>query len=148
MSGVKLNKLTFSWPIRVYYEDTDAGGIVYYANYLKFLERARTEWLRSLGIEQDTWLAHRLGFVVRQVQMDLLAPARFNDELIVTVVVEKLGRASVVFSQQVLSGQPGNETIFCQAQIKAACVNLGQAGEAVRAVPMPAEIFEVLKRAN
>lgn len=148
MSGVKLNKLTFSWPIRVYYEDTDAGGIVYYANYLKFLERARTEWLRSLGIEQDTWLAHRLGFVVRQVQMDLLAPARFNDELIATVVVEKLGRASVVFSQQVLSGKPGNETIFCQAQIKAACVNLGQAGEAVKAVPMPAEIFEVLKRAN
>ncbi|MBR9907137.1 MAG: tol-pal system-associated acyl-CoA thioesterase [Gammaproteobacteria bacterium] len=148
MSGVKLNKLTFSWPIRVYYEDTDAGGIVYYANYLKFLERARTEWLRSLGIEQDTWLAHRLGFVVRQVQMDLLAPARFNDELMVTVVVEKLGRASVVFSQQVLSGKPGNETIFCQAQIKAACVNLGQAGDAVKAVPMPAEIFEVLKRAN
>jgi len=148
MSGVKLNKLTFSWPIRVYYEDTDAGGIVYYANYLKFLERARTEWLRSLGIEQDTWLAHRLGFVVRQVQMDLLAPARFNDELMVTVVVERLGRASVVFSQQVLSGKPGNETIFCQAQIKAACVNLGQAGDAVKAVPMPAEIFEVLKRAN
>jgi|SRR5690554_621916 len=145
MSGVKLNKLTFTWPVRVYYEDTDAGGIVYYANYLKFLERARTEWLRSLGIEQDTWLAHRLGFVVRQVQMDLLAPARFNDELTVTVVVEKLGRASVVFSQQVLRD---GETILCQAQIKAACVNLGQAGEAVKAVAMPDEIFEVLKRAN
>lgn len=145
MSGVKLNKLTFKWPIRVYYEDTDAGGIVYYANYLKFLERARTEWLRSLGIEQDTWLMHRIGFVVRQVQLDLLLPARFNDELIVTVVVERLGKASVIFAQQVMR-QDG--TILCQAQIKAACVNLGESGESVKAVPMPAEIFEVLKRAN
>ncbi|WP_198678559.1 tol-pal system-associated acyl-CoA thioesterase [Pseudidiomarina marina] len=145
MSGVKLNKLTFEWPIRVYYEDTDAGGIVYYANYLKFLERARTEWLRSLGIEQDTWLSHRIGFVVRQVQMDLLQPARFNDELIVTVVVERLGKASVVFTQQVLHA---NRSVLCQAQIKAACVNLGESGESVKAVPMPAEIFEVLKRAN
>ncbi|OZB06161.1 MAG: tol-pal system-associated acyl-CoA thioesterase [Idiomarina sp. 34-48-12] len=140
-----MNKLTFEWPIRVYYEDTDAGGIVYYANYLKFLERARTEWLRSLGIEQDTWLMHRIGFVVRQVQLDLLLPARFNDELIVTVVVERLGKASVIFAQQVMR-QDG--TILCQAQIKAACVNLGESGESVKAVPMPAEIFEVLKRAN
>ncbi|RUO61782.1 tol-pal system-associated acyl-CoA thioesterase [Pseudidiomarina marina] len=140
-----MNKLTFEWPIRVYYEDTDAGGIVYYANYLKFLERARTEWLRSLGIEQDTWLSHRIGFVVRQVQMDLLQPARFNDELIVTVVVERLGKASVVFTQQVLHA---NRSVLCQAQIKAACVNLGESGESVKAVPMPAEIFEVLKRAN
>lgn len=145
MSGVKLNNLTFEWPIRVYYEDTDAGGIVYYANYLKFLERARTEWLRSLGIEQDTWLEHRIGFVVRQVQLDLLLPARFNDELTVTVVVERLGKASVIFAQQVLRT---DGTVLCQAQIKAACVNLGEPGEAVRAVPMPAEIFEVLKRAN
>ena len=145
MSGVKLNKLTFEWPIRVYYEDTDAGGIVYYANYLKFLERARTEWLRSLGIEQDTWLMHRIGFVVRQVQLDLLFPARFNDELIVTVVVERLGKASVIFAQKVMRK---DGTILCQAQIKAACVNLGDSGEAVKAVPMPAEIFEVLKRAN
>ncbi|WP_276324478.1 tol-pal system-associated acyl-CoA thioesterase [Pseudidiomarina sediminum] len=135
----------FSWPVRVYYEDTDAGGIVYYANYLKFLERARTEWLRSLGIEQDTWLTHRIGFVVRQVEMDLLRPARFNDELQVTVVVERLKRASVVFQQQVL-GTDG--TVLCQAQIKAACVNLGEAEEGVRAVPMPAEIIEVLKRAS
>ncbi|WP_258240048.1 MULTISPECIES: tol-pal system-associated acyl-CoA thioesterase [Pseudidiomarina] len=135
----------FSWPIRVYYEDTDAGGIVYYANYLKFLERARTEWLRSLGIEQDTWLAHRLGFVVRQVHMDLLRPARFNDELRVTVVVERLKRASVVFTQQVLNQQG---TVLCQAQVKAACVNLGEDGDAVRAVPMPTEIIEVLKRAS
>ncbi|CAB0149466.1 Acyl-CoA thioesterase YbgC [Pseudidiomarina piscicola] len=135
----------FSWPIRVYYEDTDAGGIVYYANYLKFLERARTEWLRSLGIEQDTWLAHNIGFVVRHVELDLLRPAKFNDELRVSVVVERLKRASVEFTQQVLN-QHG--TVICQAQIKAACVHLGEAGSAVRAVPMPTEIIEVLKRAS
>jgi len=140
-----LSKSTFQWPIRVYYEDTDAGGIVYYANYLKFLERARTEWLRSLGIEQDTWLAHRVGFVVRQVQMDLLRPAKFNDELIVTVKVERLGRASIVCHQQVML-QDG--TVLCEAVIKAACVHLGEAGTDVRAVPMPAEIIEVLKRAS
>ncbi|MDN7124631.1 tol-pal system-associated acyl-CoA thioesterase [Pseudidiomarina terrestris] len=135
----------FSWPIRVYYEDTDAGGIVYYANYLKFLERARTEWLRSLGIEQDTWLELKLGFVVRKVEMELLRPAKFNQELDVTVVVERLKRASVEFTQQVLD-QSG--TVLCQARIKAACVHLGEAGTAVRAVPMPTEIIEVLKRAS
>ncbi len=144
-SGVVLDELTFKWPVRVYYEDTDAGGIVYYANYLKFLERARTEWLRSLGIEQDTWLEHGIGFVVRQVQMDLVSPARFNDELEVTVAVTRLGKASVIFSQQVMLH---NRTIVCQAEVKAACVNLGTAGEGVRAVAMPAEIFEVLKRAS
>lgn len=135
----------FSWPIRVYYEDTDAGGIVYYANYLKFLERARTEWLRSLGIEQDTWLEHRIGFVVRKVEMDLLRAAKFNQELRVTVVVERLKRASVEFTQQVLDQ---NGTVLCQARIKAACVHLGEEGSAVRAVPMPTEIIEVLKRAS
>lgn len=141
-----MNTMTeFSWPIRVYYEDTDAGGIVYYANYLKFLERARTEWLRSLGIEQNIWLEHGIGFVVRQVQMDMLRPAKFNDELRVTVVVERLRRASVEFSQQVLDQ---NGTILVQAQIRAACVHLGEAGSAVRAVPMPIEIIEVLKRAS
>jgi acyl-CoA thioester hydrolase len=139
------HRKTFIWPVRVYYEDTDAGGIVYYANYLKFLERARTEWLRSLGIEQDTWLTHRIGFVVRQVQMDLISPARFNDELAVTVVVERLGKASVVFTQSVHNQQG---VLLCQAQIKAACVNLEQAGDGVRAVAMPAEIFEVLKGAS
>lgn len=137
--------LTFEWPVRVYYEDTDAGGIVYYANYLKFLERGRTEWLRSLGIEQDTWLAHGIGFVVRQVHLELLQPARFNDELIVTVVVERLGRASVVFAQQVTRR---DGTVLCQAQVKAACVQFGQPGDAVKAVPMPPVILEVLQRAN
>ncbi|CAI8154273.1 MAG: Acyl-CoA thioesterase YbgC [Pseudidiomarina mangrovi] len=144
MSGEKMSD--FVWPIRVYYEDTDAGGIVYYANYLKFLERARTEWLRSLGIEQDSWLAARVGFVVRQVQLDLLQPARFNDELLVSVEVLKLGRASVQFQQRVTHQQHGAE--LCVAQVKAACVDLGQADSGLRAVAMPAAIYEVLKGAH
>lgn len=134
----------FIWPLRVYYEDTDAGGIVYYANYLKFLERARTEWLRSLGIEQDIWLQQGIGFVVRSVQMNLLLPARFNDELRVTVVVEQLRRASVLFSQQVLAS---DGTVLCEAEIQAACVNLKHTG-GVKAIPMPKEIVEELKRAS
>ncbi|WP_205701934.1 tol-pal system-associated acyl-CoA thioesterase [Pseudidiomarina mangrovi] len=144
MSGEKMSD--FVWPVRVYYEDTDAGGIVYYANYLKFLERARTEWLRSLGIEQDSWLAARVGFVVRQVQLDLLQPARFNDELLVSVEVLKLGRASVQFQQRVTHQQHGAE--LCVAQVKAACVDLGQADSGLRAVAMPAAIYEVLKSAH
>jgi acyl-CoA thioester hydrolase len=77
-----LSRPRFTWPVRVYWEDTDAGGVVYYANYLKFLERARTEWLSALGLEQDR-LAEEAGvvFVVRRVEADYLRPARFNDRL-------------------------------------------------------------------
>ena len=92
----------FSWPVRIYYEDTDAGGIVYNANYLKYMERARTEWLRSLDVEQDRLLEQGVAFVVRRVELDMLKPARFNDALTVTVTVKKLKRASIVFEQEIL----------------------------------------------
>lgn len=131
---------TFAWPIRVYYEDTDAGGIVYYANYLKFIERARTEWLRSLGIEQDSWLDHNRGFVVRQVELDLREAVKFNAELTVTVRVEQLKRASMVFTQEVF-GEQGQ--LHCRAKVKAACVDL----QALRAVPIPPAIYDSLKQA-
>ena len=130
----------FEWPIRVYYEDTDAGGIVYYANYLKFLERARTEWLRSLGIEQDSWLDHNRGFVVRHVDLDLLRAVKFNAELTVTVKVEQLKRASLSFSQQVL-GKDG--VCHCKAVIKAACVDQ----QSMRAVAIPEAILSVIAAA-
>lgn len=133
-----MKKIHFQWPIRVYYEDTDAGGIVYYANYLKFLERARTEWLRSLGIEQDSWLDHNRGFVVRQVELDLRQAVKFNAELTVTVTVEQLKRASIRFSQQVL-GTDGQ--MHCAATVKAACVDL----TAMRAVAIPAPIFDSIQ---
>ena len=92
-------------PLRVYYEDTDAGGIVYYANYLKFFERARTEWLRDLGFEQDKLLEQSIGFVVKRVEMHNHAPARFNQLLsIITELVNCKG-ASLEF-KQIIKGLP------------------------------------------
>ena len=93
----------FQWPIRVYWEDTDAGGIVFYANYLKFFERSRTEWLRSLGIEQQS-LKDSTGciFVVTEATLRYHRPARLDDELIVTTRMHETGRASMTFKQQAL----------------------------------------------
>jgi len=86
------------WPVRVYYEDTDAGGVVYYANYLKFLERARTEWLRELGYEQDTLMQDGIIFAVRRVTIDYLRPARFNQLLEVQTTVISLGATELIRS--------------------------------------------------
>ncbi|NTV96317.1 MAG: tol-pal system-associated acyl-CoA thioesterase [Thiobacillus sp.] len=125
----------FVWPVRVYWEDTDAGGVVYYANYLKFLERARTEWLRALGIEQ-TELAERDGvlFVVRRVEADYLKPARFNDALTVACRLAEIGRASLEMDQVVRCG----EALLLSARVKAACVTAGQ----FRPARIPAHILE------
>ncbi len=93
----------FKLPIRVYYEDTDAGGVVYHSNYINFFERARTEWLRTLGLEQDHLLSeHHLAFVVRKLDCEYSKPALFNDELFVTADIRELRNTSVVFKQQVL----------------------------------------------
>jgi acyl-CoA thioester hydrolase len=110
----------FTWTVRVYYEDTDAGGIVYYANYLKFFERARTEWLRSLGIHQQVLLdAESAAFVVRSASVDYLSSARLDDELTLRLSVEKLGRASVQFAQQAWRG----DTLLSTANVKVGCVD-------------------------
>ena len=91
----------FQLPIRIYWEDTDAGGIVFHANYLKFFERARTEWLRSLGLEQQT-LRVQIGglFVVSEMQLRYLAPARLDDALVVTAQLQAAGRASLTLLQE------------------------------------------------
>ena len=95
----------FRWPVRVYWEDTDAGGIVFYANYLKFFERARTEWLRSLGIAQGRLKEQGGGmFVVSETSVRYLAPARLDDELLVTAQLEASGRASLIIEQQARRG--------------------------------------------
>ncbi len=95
--------LSFSIPIRVYYEDTDAGGVVYHSNYINFFERARTEWLRTLGLEQDQLVKdHQVVFVVRALDCEYLRPALFNDELFVTADIRELGKTIVVFKQQVI----------------------------------------------
>jgi len=110
----------FTWTVRVYYEDTDAGGIVYYANYLKFFERARTEWLRSLGIDQQTLRdQHGAIFVVRSASVDYLASARLDDEVTLTLGIEKLGRASIQFVQQAWR----YDTLLAGAAVKVGCVD-------------------------
>ena len=120
----------FSWPVRVYYEDTDNGGVVYYANYLKFMERARTEWLRARGVEQDVLIEQGgVIFAVCSVQLDYLKPARFNQQLSVSVSVAEVGKASLTFDQTVnLITTEGNvavksDLLLCQGQIRVACLN-------------------------
>jgi len=126
MSSVMLQsniETTHQFAIRVYYEDTDAGGIVYYANYLKFFERARTEWLREIGVNQQSFLQQKLGFVVRKVEMDNLASAKLDDLLEVTSTILTLKRASLVFQQQITNQA---KQLICTAQIRIACVDFSQ----------------------
>jgi len=94
--------MTHKLPVRVFYEDTDFAGIVYYANYLKFIERGRSEWVRSIGVDQNAMKADGMVFAVRRVEADYLSPARFDDELIVTTDVMKIGGASLTVKQRVL----------------------------------------------
>ena len=111
----------FDWTVRVYYEDTDAGGIVFYANYLKFFERARTEWLRALGVGQQELLdAEGAAFVVRSASLDYHAPARLDDVLTIRTMVDKLGPASVRFTQQAWK----DELLLTSASVKVGCVDL------------------------
>ena len=115
---------TFSWPVRVYWEDTDAGGIVYYANYLKFCERARTEWLRACGIHQQALREETGGmFVVSDAQLRYLKSARLDDELLVTTTLTEPGRASMTIRQQVLRKADDAPVLLCEATIRASWVN-------------------------
>jgi len=110
-----LDKTPFQWKTRVYWEDTDAGGIVFYANYLKFFERARTEWLRSLGIEQQQLKETTGGmFVVAQTDVRYLRPARLDDELMVTAHLMDSGRASMTIGQQVLL----ENAVLCEGTVR------------------------------
>lgn len=149
----------FHWPVRVYYEDTDNGGVVYYANYLKFMERARTEWLRSLGLEQDRLIAEQgVIFAVRSAQLDYLRPGRFNQLLSVSAEVIETGRASMTFHQEVVIDKSKDNTVetitegwkgetvsdgelLCRGQIKIACLDANTLKP--RAIPEPIreEIF-------
>lgn len=131
---------TFLWPVRVYYEDTDSGGVVYYANYLKFMERARTEWLRNMGLEQDELIARdAVIFAVRSVQVDYLLPARFNEALTVSVEVLEQGRASLIFAQKIQRNN--DETVLCQGQIKLACLD----SDSFKPRALPASLLNELK---
>lgn len=128
----------FKWPVRVYYEDTDAEGVVYYANYLKFYERARTEWLRSLGISQETLKnRHNIIFVVKNVSIDYRRSALLDDELIVTAEIVQLKGASILFEQTVL--KDGDELNKCSVTI--VCVD----GNTIRPTALPDEIVKKMR---
>ena len=115
---------SFSWPLRVYWEDTDAGGIVYYANYLKFCERARTEWLRERGIHQQALKLQTGGmFVVSSASLRYLKSARLDDELLVTTQLIEPGRVSMTIQQQVLRKTDSAPLLLCEAIIRASWVN-------------------------
>ena len=136
-----MHKPGFSFPIRVYWEDTDAGGIVFYANYLKFFERARTEWLRSLGIEQQQLKETTGGmFVVAETTLRYLRPARLDDELIVTATLVQSGRAAMTIHQQVLL----NHTLLCESTIRIGWVEVAS----LKPGRIPQNIIESLKEAT
>ena len=122
----------FSWPVRVYYEDTDAGGVVYYANYLKFMERARTEFMRSLGFGKDYIFTHDLMFVVRDAQVTYHAPARLDDALQATARIVKARGAAMVFAQRVLR----DGELLAEGELTIACVDR----EGVRPQRLPKEM--------
>ncbi|MFZ3121136.1 MAG: tol-pal system-associated acyl-CoA thioesterase [Variovorax sp.] len=134
--------MTFQFPIRIYWEDTDAGGIVFYANYLKFMERARTEWLRSLGIGQQA-LRERSGgmFVVSETQLKYHRPARLDDELLVTAELRQTGAASATIAQRVLSrGEP--TVLLCEGTIRIGWVDAAT----LRPARIPADVAGTLAR--
>lgn len=133
----------FQWLVRVYYEDTDSGGVVYHTSYLRFMERARTEWLRALGFEQD-WLRRELGvlFTVRSVRIEFQKPAFFNDQLAVDTWAVHHRRVGLRFAQhirQVQSGS-GEKAVLCRADIEIVCVD----SQNLRPQPVPSAIVAEL----
>lgn len=129
---------SFAWPVRVYYEDTDAGGIVYYANFLKFFERCRTEWLRALGIEQQTLRdADGLQFVVVHASVDYHLPARLDEQLVIHADIAEMARSYLVFAHKALRG----DELLATATVKVACLN----ARTMAPVRLPAVLARTIK---
>lgn len=123
-------------PVRVYYEDTDAAGIVYYANYLRFIERGRTEFLRAMGHDQNQLMAQGVAFAVRSVNAEYLKPARLDDLLEVNTTIGELGRAQLVFLQRIRRG----DELLLDARIRIACIDPVRG----RPIPIPRPIHSQL----
>jgi acyl-CoA thioester hydrolase len=115
-----MNRPEHHFDVRVYWEDTDAGGVVFFANYLKFLERARTEWLRQLGFSQETWRATGSAFVVSQLQIRYLQPARLDDLLHIATRLKNLGQASFTLNQQARRGS----ALLCESEVRLGFVDI------------------------
>lgn len=135
----------FRWPLRVYYEDTDAGAIVFYANYLKFFERARTEWLRTAGIGQQQLSAENgCIFVVKNSSIDYHAPAKLDDCLEISVQVQKLGGASIEFIQEAWCMNHPEPVRLCTGSVRVGCVNTSS----LRPTQIPADVFQKINAAS
>lgn len=133
----------FEWPVRVYYEDTDAAGVVYYANYLKFFERARTEWLRAHGFEQDQLrLEFGIVFVVSRLQVEYKQAARFNDELNISCQLARQSAAAMDFTQQ--AHRTSDCRLLSEAAVQIVCVD----AERFKPKPMPQPISQALRSGN
>lgn len=131
--------MNFSWPVRVYYEDTDAGGVVYHAQYLNFMERARTEFLRSLGIEQDDLIRHHnTVFALRRMNTEFILPAVFNDMLDTETSITQMKKASLMFEQKIYRQQ--DHVLLCTADVHIACLN----AETFKPRAIPKNILESL----
>ncbi len=132
----------FTFPVRVYWEDTDAGGIVFYANYLKFFERARTEWLRALGMGQRALKEQTGGmFIVAETQVRYLRPARLDDQLLVTVRLEQIGQASLTLAQQILlPAAAGVPALVCEGSIRIGWID----ADSFKPARIPHSLLEVL----
>ncbi|OIP17494.1 MAG: tol-pal system-associated acyl-CoA thioesterase [Comamonadaceae bacterium CG2_30_59_20] len=141
MNKPPVRQEVFSWPVRVYWEDTDAGGIVFYANYLKFFERSRTEWLRAKGISQQA-LKETIGgmFVVSDAQVRYIQSARLDDELFVTTSLLAAGRASMTIHQQALLNNATGPRLLCEATIRAGWVN----ANTLKPDRIPSQIIDAL----
>jgi acyl-CoA thioester hydrolase len=142
-----MNKREFNWPVRVYYEDTDVAGVVFYANYLKFYERGRTEWLRSLGWEQDILIDKGLAFAVAHVDAKYIRPARFNDKLIVKTRISSVRKASIIFEQEIYlvnedESDDNKQQRVNKATIRVACVDM----DTMTPAPMPSYLQEEIAR--
>ncbi len=144
---------TFILPVRVYYEDTDAGGVVYHSNYINFFERARTEWLRQLGYELDELAKEeQLVFVVRALNCEYLLPARFNDELFVSASIIEMGKTSILFEQKVMrmpkTGDRIEEDGSCIVLAKGTVTVVSVDSIKFRAKRLPKTILETIQSVN
>lgn len=139
----------FTIPVRIYYEDTDAGGVVYYANYLKFLERCRTEWLRAIGHEQADLLRDPgIAFVVRSVNLEYLKPARLDDLLTVSLEVEKVARSQIFFRQHIRRSNPlaeGGLEELINGRIQIVCVSIDTDTGQMKVTSIPAAMRSQLE---
>ena len=133
--------MPYQFPVQVYYEDTDAGGVVYYANYIKFMDRSRTEWLRSLGFEQDALMQDPgVMFAVKHAEADYLRPARFNDRLQVSSQLAGMGRANMVIRHQI--SRAADAQLLCTGLVKIVCLGVDD----FRPRPIPQPIFQIMEQ--